>query len=85
MPFKNKEDYNAYMRAYRARKNANWHTNMNEPEKFQELEGYSELTPTPRIFDNFGEDKKGMQVVCSTCGTPLAKGHCPKCEYVPDF
>jgi|GEM_PF-5493643 len=74
------------MRRYRAKLRANWHTDTEEPEKYPELEGYAEFMQQPKeVFSNFGEDKKGMQIVCSTCGTPLIKGHCPRCEYVPDF
>lgn len=71
------------MRRYRTKQRANWHTDMEEPkEEFPEHKAYSETFERPRrIYDNFGEDKKGMVVICSVCGTPLDKnGSCPNCS-----
>jgi rubrerythrin len=81
-----KEAMREYMRRYRAKQRANWHVDMEEPkEEYPEYQAYEDAFRKPtNLYDNFGEDKKGMVIVCSVCGTPLNRGHCPRCEPQPD-
>jgi len=47
-------------------------------------ETFSEKKPFPEDFIYSNGGVFPLNSVCAECGTPLIKGKCPKCEYVPD-
>lgn len=93
MPFKDAEEKKKYDREYSARRRQAERERDQRIYGITGEERIPESTPKPNYPEHlpfsypnrsftpqtgFGEDKKGMQVICSVCGTPLNKDyHCP--------